>query len=184
MHDFSSPKFELSRFRILVSDAQKPEDGFSLPGNIPAILAAPADERTDEQKKALSAYYRTIAPSLKATRDKISDLQNAAVFPPVVKVKETAPLVVVVQRNGFEGDITLNVEGFSTGIENGGPAPIAKNVEIKPVTLKGKETRAVLTLKPTDKAEKGTRSIIVKLDATANGQPYTQYSQTFPLTVK
>ena len=45
-----------------------------LPPNIAAIVKA--EKRTDAQQKALEAYFRTIAPSLKPLRDQIAKLQG------------------------------------------------------------------------------------------------------------
>jgi len=45
-----------------------------MPPAIQAILATPADKRTDAQRSELAAYYRTIAPSLETPRKKLAEL--------------------------------------------------------------------------------------------------------------
>ncbi len=185
-HHYNS-KFLLRKFRLLVTENPKPEGGFSLSDNLLAILDTPADKRTDEQKKVLSTYYRSIAPELKETRERLTFLQGAASpFPPLVVGNGTTNVMVTIARNGFEGDISLSLEGFSSGIDakTNEPPNINKNLDFKPVVLKGKDTQGVINLKTSGKTDHATRTLVVKADATVNGIPWTQYSALFPLTVK
>jgi hypothetical protein len=98
----------------------------------------------------------------------------------------TTNVMVTVARNGFEGDINLSLEGFSTGFEakTNEPPNINKNLDFKAVTLKGKETQGVINLKTSGKTDRAMRTLVVKAEATVNGVPYVQYSPLFPLTVK
>ena len=50
----------LGKFRISVTDAQRPVMGTKLPEAIAAALAVPADKRTPEQASALAAHYRSL----------------------------------------------------------------------------------------------------------------------------
>jgi hypothetical protein len=185
-HHYNS-KFLLRKFRLLVSENPNPEGGFSLSDNLLAILNTPSETRNDEQKKTLSTYYRSIAPELKDTRERLTFLQGAASpFPPNVVGNGTTNVMVTIARNGFEGDIALSLEGFSSGIDakTNEPPNINKNLDFKPVTIKGKDTQGVINLKTSGKTDHATRTLVVKADATVNGIPYTQYSALFPLTVK
>ena len=86
--------------------------------------------------------------------------------------------VLAQRRDGFLGDIKLSAEGFLPVKD-----PITKSFEVADVTLKGSETLGNLSLKPKLESEIGTRTIIIKGEASADGQPYVQYSSTLPLTV-
>jgi hypothetical protein len=50
-----------------------------LPPQIAAILATAVTKRSDAQQGELSAYYRSIAPSLEESRKKLADLKTAAI---------------------------------------------------------------------------------------------------------
>ena len=50
-------------------------------------------------------------------------------------------------------------------------------------TLKAEEILGAISLKPKLDSEVGTRTVIVKGEATVNGQPMTQYSSPMPVTV-
>lgn len=184
---YRAGRYILRKFRLLVSNSKDPKGDFSLPTPVLTILEIPAERRTEAQKKELSAYYRTIAPSLQPDRDRLAHLKAASSpFPPVVVGNGQTSLFVQVERNGFEGEIALSAEGFTTGVEprTQDAPPIKNALDIAPVKLKGHQTEAVLTLKTSGKTEHATRMLVIRADATVNGQPYTQYSELFPLTVK
>jgi hypothetical protein len=178
----------LGQFRILATAAEKPDDAAALPASIAPIIKTPAEQRTKEQKDALAAYYRSIAPELQPARDKLASLKSPkGAFPPVLAAPTAGKLEVAIARDaGFEGDVVLTLEGFSGGIDETTkqPATFAKNFDFQPVTLKAKESRTTLALRPRNPIEKGTRDAIVRAEATVNGAKYVVYSQTFPLTVK
>jgi hypothetical protein len=177
----------LGHFRLLATSAEKPDDTPAFPAPILALLKTPADARSAEQKASLATYYRSIAPDLKPTRDRLATLKEPKnPFPPVT----TAPNPVNVEVNlardpNFEADITLTIDGYSSGLdEKKEPTPVSKNLDVTPVTLKAKETRATLTIRPRTGVEKGTRDIILRAETTINGAKYTLYSAPFPLTIK
>jgi hypothetical protein len=186
-HHYGNGKFLLRKFRILVSDKENPEGGFSLSDNLLAVLTTPAQKRDAEQKKTIAAHYRSIAPELKETRERLTFLQGASSpFPPVVVGNGTTNVMVTVARNGFEGDINLSLEGFSSGLDpkTNEPPNINKNLDFKPVTIKGKDTQGVINLKTSGKTDHATRTLVVKAEAMVNGVGYVEYSPLFPLTVK
>ncbi len=86
--------------------------------------------------------------------------------------------VLAQRREGFTGDIKLSAEGFSTGKD-----PITKSLDVNETTLKGSETMGSISLKPKLESEVGTRTVIIRGEATADGQPFTQYTGALPLTV-
>jgi hypothetical protein len=177
----------LRKFRLMASTKANAAGDFSLPGNVLMALNAPAEKRSDAQKVELSAYYRSIAPELKETRERLTYLQAAAApFPPVAVGNTTTKLLVTVDRNGFDGDVKLTVEGYAAGLDpqTNEPFGIDKNLDIKPITLKAKETQGVIEIKTSAKTEKGRRTIVVKAEGTVNGEAYAEYSQLIPMTVK
>jgi hypothetical protein len=65
----------IGRFRLSVTDASKPEVEL---GSVETqkLLAIPVKQRTDEQKRAIFDYYRTIDPALAETDRKIDELMR------------------------------------------------------------------------------------------------------------
>jgi hypothetical protein len=186
-HHYGNGRFIFRKFRILVSDKENPEGGFSLSDNLLAILNTPLEKRNDEQKKAIATYYRSIAPELKESRERLTFLQGASSpFPPLVVGNSTTNVMVTVARNGFDGDINLSLEGFSSGIDakTNEPPPINKNLDFKPVTIKAGQTQGVINIKTSGKTDHATRTLVVKAEGNVNGVPYTEYSAIFPMTVK
>jgi hypothetical protein len=186
-HHYSNGRFSFRKFRILVSDKENPEGGFSLSDHLLATLNTPADKRNDEQKKAIAAYYRTIAPELKETRERLTFLQGASSpFPPVVVGNAATNVMVTVARNGFDGDINLSLEGFSSGIDakTNEPPPINKNLDFKAATIKAGQTQGVINIKTSGKTDHATRTLVVKAEGNVNGVAYVEYSALFPMTVK
>ncbi|HVX10595.1 MAG TPA: PSD1 and planctomycete cytochrome C domain-containing protein [Pirellulales bacterium] len=69
----------IGRLRLSASTSSRPvraEGVDTLPTNVVAALAVERAGRNDEQKQALAAYYRTIAPLLQPQRDKLAALQK------------------------------------------------------------------------------------------------------------
>jgi Bacterial pre-peptidase C-terminal domain len=181
----------LARFRLLASGSDNPDDKTVLPSAVLAILRTAPEKRSAEQRAALAAYYRTVAPQLAEARAKLAALKGdaaaAAAFPPVVQARQSADVDVVISRSpGFAGEITLSIEGFSAGIDplTKQPATIAKDFDVKPLTLKPDQAQAKITLKAKDTPEKGTRDAIIRAEANEGGRKYVVYSGVFPVTVK
>ena len=66
----------LGRFRLSVTSSSTPQRVVEIPAKLRPILSIAAAERTDRERKDLAAFYRTVAVSLKPTRDRIADLQK------------------------------------------------------------------------------------------------------------
>src|SRR5207245_1076859 len=86
--------------------------------------------------------------------------------------------VAVRRLQAFPGEIQLTAEGFSSGKE-----PLTRNVDLKPVTVPGTDSRAMLTLTARLDSEIGTRQILFKGEAKIEGQTVVQYSRAIPLTI-
>jgi hypothetical protein len=85
--------------------------------------------------------------------------------------------VVVQRRPGFNEDIKLSAVGFTVGRE-----PITKSFDARDVIVKSNDM-AKLTLKAKIDSEIGTRTILVRGEATNNGQSVVQFSQPVAVTI-
>ena len=57
-------KHVLGKYRLSVTDGTRPLTREKLPEAVAAALAVPKDQRTDEQKAAIAAHYRTLDSDL------------------------------------------------------------------------------------------------------------------------
>jgi mono/diheme cytochrome c family protein len=55
----------IGRMRISVSTERDPDALWPVPDEIRAVLAVPASQRTDIQRRALTAHYRTVSPKIR-----------------------------------------------------------------------------------------------------------------------
>jgi hypothetical protein len=83
---------------------------------------------------------------------------------------------LIERRDGFNGDIKVSLEGFSAGRE-----PATKSFDFQPITIKGAESRGSIAIKAKLDSEIGARMMVLRGDATVDGQPVTQYSAPFPV---
>jgi len=67
----------LGRFRLSVTASDTPQRIVEIPARLRPLLAIAAADRTDQQRKDLAAFYRTVAESLKPSRDRVADLEKA-----------------------------------------------------------------------------------------------------------
>ncbi|MFI5379642.1 MAG: PPC domain-containing protein [Tepidisphaerales bacterium] len=185
--DWTGGKLSVRKFRLMASGAP------NAPGQLspsPAVLQAagtPVSQRSAEQKQAIASHFRQNDPLFKPQRDRLALLRSgSAKFPPEIVGNSVANLIVNVDRHGYEGDITLNLEGYSSGFEpnEGTPANINKNLDVKPLVLHGKETLGFIEIGSSPRTERATRTVVVRADASIAGQPYTQYSNLITMTVK
>ena len=75
-HEGAAVGQALGRFRLSVTSSNTPERIVQVPARLRPILSIAAADRTDQQKKDLAAFYRTVAPSLKPERDRLVELQK------------------------------------------------------------------------------------------------------------
>ena len=66
----------LGRFRLSVTSSATPQRIVDVPAKLRPVLSIPSAERTEQQTKDLAALYRTVAPSLKPSRDRLAALQK------------------------------------------------------------------------------------------------------------
>jgi hypothetical protein len=67
----------IGKFRLSATTAPRPVSASALPPpNLETVLAIPFDQRTEEQRKELSAYYRSIAPALEPQRQELAQLER------------------------------------------------------------------------------------------------------------
>ena len=95
------PLASLGRFRLSATTAPRPFAGLPLPEDVRPLVATAAGERTPEQKQKLDAWFRPMAPSLDAARDRARAIQNEL---DDMKVVTT---LVMQERPGFERPSTL-----------------------------------------------------------------------------
>jgi hypothetical protein len=83
------------------------------------------------------------------------------------------------RRDGFTGDIKLSAEGFSAGKE-----PISKSFEVGEGLIKTDQPVHRVKLTAKQDSEVGTRTIVIRGEATVDGATVVQYSSPMPITVK
>jgi hypothetical protein len=98
----------LGRFRLSVTSSSTPQRVVEVPARLRPILKLAAAERTDRERRDLATFYRTIAVSLKPTRDQIAELQKklrALGIPTALVMRERAgyerPSAFVRRRGSF-----------------------------------------------------------------------------------
>lgn len=67
----------LGKFRLVATEDSRAAEFARTPQSILAILHTPTEQRSDEQRAALTKYYLTIAPELSAARDQLASLQKS-----------------------------------------------------------------------------------------------------------
>ena len=75
----TNPRHTVGKFRISASTNDRPlsaKESGSIPAAVRGILAKSADARSQKQQQELAAYFRSIAPSLAATRNKLEQLEK------------------------------------------------------------------------------------------------------------
>ena len=73
-----NPQHTLGKFRLAATQTPRPlKAGSAVPAPISAILNLAADQRTEANQRELATYYRSIAPSLEATRGELKQLEAA-----------------------------------------------------------------------------------------------------------
>jgi hypothetical protein len=76
-HQGSAVGQALGRFRLSATSSSNPQRVVEIPAKLRPVLAVPVASRTETQRTDLSAFYRTVAPSLGPTRDRLAVLEKA-----------------------------------------------------------------------------------------------------------
>ena len=66
----------LGRFRLSVTSSATPHRVVEIPARLRPVLAIASADRTEQQRKDLATFYRSVAVSLKPARDRVAALQK------------------------------------------------------------------------------------------------------------
>ena len=66
----------IGRFRLSVTSSATPQRIVEVPARLRPVLAIPLAQRTEQQRKEVAAFHRTVARSLKPDRDRLASLQR------------------------------------------------------------------------------------------------------------
>ena len=86
--------------------------------------------------------------------------------------------VFAYRRAGFNGDIKIAAEGFSAGRD-----PMSKSFSGGEAVIKAGESLARLSITPRLDSEVGTRTIVVRGEASVEGRSVVTYSQPMPVSI-
>lgn len=76
--NLDNPQHTLGCFRLAVTTAARPiSAAAALPAEIASLLLTPVEQRSAEQQAALSRHYRSLAPLLQPSRDRLAQLEAA-----------------------------------------------------------------------------------------------------------
>jgi hypothetical protein len=75
-HDMPHSATAIGRFRISVTAMADPRVVTTVPARLRPVLDLPSAQRTEQQREDLAAAYRSIAPPLQPTRDKITGIKK------------------------------------------------------------------------------------------------------------
>jgi hypothetical protein len=182
-HQSQLPNHGVGRFRIWATNALSPQDAPKVPDRVLTLLR---DTKRDEREKAeLAAYFRSIAPSFEPVRQRLAELKSAvgAGTPVVARNQGGAIPVLVSRRNGFDADVNVTLQGFTSGREGNGPRPIERSLKLTPLAVPGMGTFGTLGFQVDAGAETGTRMVVLRAEAKVGNDTVVTYSPAFPLTV-
>lgn len=76
-HQSTHAQHNIGKFRLSTTSAETPTlTGSRFPADVVLALGVEANERSEAQRKTLTDYYRTIAPSLQPLRDEIAGVEE------------------------------------------------------------------------------------------------------------
>ena len=93
-----------------------------------------------------------------------------------VEQNENGKIDLLVNRGGFDGEIRITPEGFSTGRE-----PITRSFEFQPLVIKPGQNRGTLSLKAKTDSEVTGRHIVLRGEADVDGSTVTVFSPLVPV---
>lgn len=185
-HLSNQPQHTLGHFAIWATTSRQPDAAVRPPQNIQAILKVPVGGRSDEQKRELGAYFRSIAPSLGPLRRRLADLRATVPSMPLkFRKNRTSAIPVPITRAGnFTGDVQVTLEGLAGGADENKPSPIARELRLNPLTIGSDKLFGMLTFEVGEGAEPGTRLAVLKAEAKVGDDTIVQYSPAFPITIE
>jgi hypothetical protein len=75
-HRGKQPRHNLRRFRLSVTSSPHPWAGLALPERLRSIVSVAEARRSEEQRKELAEYYRSLSPALEPDRRKLRALRK------------------------------------------------------------------------------------------------------------
>ena len=103
------PQASLGRFRVSATTARRPLAGLPVPEDVRRLVSTPTAARTAEQMQALRKWFRPLAPSLDAARDRARAIEVELDDMKVVTA------LVMQERAGYERPSTpLRIKGSFT----------------------------------------------------------------------
>jgi hypothetical protein len=180
------PQFTIGRLRLWATSNKEPDAAARPPERIVSVLARPEKARTEEQKRELAVYFRSIAPSLIPLRRRLADLKEEVPTLPIrIQKNRKGSIPVPINRvGGFAGDVSVTLEGFAAGREGNLPAPISREIKLNPLVIAGGKYFGALTFDPERREETGTRMVVLKAEAKVGSETIVEYSPAFPLTIE
>jgi hypothetical protein len=95
-HEMPHASRNIGRFRLSVTSTENPTRIVELPAALRPVLDMPMSGRSEEQRKALAAAYRSVSPLLQPTRQRVDELKKALDDLGIVTA------MVLKERNSFE----------------------------------------------------------------------------------
>ena len=164
-----------------------PDGEPTIPDDVREALKTSANRRDDIQSVLVNNFYRSISPSLEPVRKRLAELKSrTSPVPLVVARNRQAFIPVPVGRSeDFKGEVTVSLEGFSSGRDPATkmPTPTLKNLVAAPLAIKPDDAFGRLTFRVSGTSETGTRMVVIKAESKIGNDTYVQYSPAFPLTV-
>ena len=93
-----------------------------------------------------------------------------------VEQNENGKIDLLVNRGGFDGEIRITPEGFSTGRD-----PITRSFEFQPLAIKPGQNRGTLSLRAKTDSEVNERHIVLRGEADVNGSTVAVFSPLVPV---
>lgn len=129
--NLDNPGHNIGCFRFSAATAPRPiRAADAPPANLVATLAKPGDQRTDQERGELAAFYRTIAPLLQPVRDQLATLEKQRkeldeTIPSSLITEAVSPRMVRVLGRGNWMDETGDIvqPGFPEALSAGYVAP-------------------------------------------------------------
>ncbi len=173
------PRHTLGRFRIWVTGDANPDSAIVLPADVLAALRAPADKRDRVQRTTIENYYRATAQSLEPLRFRLEELKAQTAEAMQHPRYMAGEIPILVNRNNFDGQITVTMEGFSVARKR----PLDQNLKVTSLRIEPGALAGVLKYQVEPAAEAGTRLAALRAEAKIGDETYVQYAPAFPLTV-
>ncbi len=106
LQNLDNPQHTIGRFRLSATTSARPVRAEQAPPpNIAAIVALPVEQRNEAQRRELAVYFRSIAPTLEATRQQLAQLEKSrkdvdARIPTTLVTMAVPPRLVRILKRG------------------------------------------------------------------------------------